>query len=196
MLPFMARSYIPVGSVEFVVKFMDTYYGTHPKPRNVPEELIQWSDRKIWDAVISKGQEPLPGHWDDHHVKCWYVIKPDVMPKYGRFQVSEEIDFVSEWRAFVFNGELVGLQWYSGDFTRFPPIDAIRDAMRYFKSAPVAYTLDVGMMPIGKWTIVEVHDFFSCGLYGFADHTKLPFMFWRWWKEWERSISLKETPAL
>ena len=49
--------------------------------------------------------------------------------------------------------------------------------------APVAYTLDIGV----KWKeggnetfVIECHDFYSCGLYGFSDLNKLPFMFNRW----------------
>jgi hypothetical protein len=54
-----------------------------------------------------------------------------------------------------------------------------------FKSAPIAYTLDVG---INKNTntvfLVEAHDFFSCGLYGFADHRIYPQMLYRWFREY------------
>lgn len=31
-----------------------------------------------------------------------------------------------------------------------------------------------------------VHDFFSCGLYGFADHNILPYMFKDWFKEFTK----------
>jgi len=44
---------------------------------------------------------------------------------------------------------------------------------------PIAYTLDVGVVN-DKTYIIEVHDFFSCGLYGFSNHQILPFMFSRW----------------
>jgi len=48
--------------------------------------------------------------------------------------------------------------------------------------APVAYTLDVGINNRSTF-VIEVHDFFACGLYGFADLNLLPLMFYRWFKE-------------
>lgn len=45
------------------------------------------------------------------------------------------------------------------------------------------YTLDVSVFN-NKTSIIEVHDFFSCGLYGFNDFRHLPFMFYRWFNEY------------
>lgn len=36
-----------------------------------------------------------------------------------------------------------------------------------------AYTLDVAVKEDGDADILELHDFFACGLYGFADPTAL-----------------------
>ena len=38
-----------------------------------------------------------------------------------------------------------------------------------------AYTLDVGILPNGRTAVIEVHNFVSCGLYGF-DHPVLTAM--------------------
>ncbi len=73
------------------------------------------------------------------------------------------------------NGELVGLQNYSGDFVNFPDVKKINKMISVY-AGPVAYTLDVGINSRGTF-VVEVHDFFSCGLYGFSDRKILPFMF-------------------
>jgi hypothetical protein len=53
----------------------------------------------------------------------------------------------------------------------------------YSKEAPVAYTLDVGVNKKHTF-IIEAHDFFSCGLYGFADLKLLPLMFYRWFRDY------------
>jgi len=45
-----------------------------------------------------------------------------------------------------------------------------------YTDAPRAYTLDVGINVFGT-TIIEVHPFVSCGLYGFHDLKVLPQMF-------------------
>ena len=36
-----------------------------------------------------------------------------------------------------------------------------------------AYTLDVAVKEDGDTDILELHDFFACGLYGFSDPTAL-----------------------
>ena len=50
-----------------------------------------------------------------------------------------------------------------------------------YSNSPHAYTLDVGVTENGETVVIEVHDFFSCGLYGFLRTDKLPYMFWRWY---------------
>ena len=82
-------------------------------------------------------------------------------------------------RCFVYQNKLVGLQNYSGDFTKFPNVDIINKMIDTYKSSPVAYTLDVAIDK-NNTVVIEVHDFFSCGLYGFNDHRILPYMFSKW----------------
>lgn len=55
--------------------------------------------------------------------------------------------------------------------------------IKQYNAAPVAYTLDVGISN-SKTLIIEVHDFFSCGFYGFSEHKIIPFMFSRWFNEY------------
>ena len=81
----------------------------------------------------------------------------------GNHQISEYLRGIdSEWRAFVYKGKLVGLQNYCGEFTKFPSVRQINAMISAYKSAPVAYTLDVGVTDLGT-VVIEVHDFFSCG---------------------------------
>jgi ATP-grasp domain, R2K clade family 2 len=102
----------------------------------------------------------------------------------GNYQISEKINIDSEWRAFVYDGKLVGLQNYSGDFTRFPDIRTIKGMIEMYKSSPIAYTLDIGINDDSGTFVIECHDFFSVGLYGFADYKRLPHMFYQWFQEY------------
>lgn len=45
-----------------------------------------------------------------------------------------------------------------------------------YTNSPRAYTLDIGINEFGT-TVIEVHPFVSCGLYGFHDLKVLPQMF-------------------
>lgn len=177
------KNYIPIGSVEFVSKFLEYFYGTTPKPRNIPIELIPYAER----TVINGTEKDING---EKFVKSNDKIKSftnicDVAPQ-GNYQISDVVSFGSEWRGFVYRNKLVGLQNYAGDFTLFPRIKTIGYMIEDFsKSAPIAYTLDVGIMiPHEHTVIIEVHDFFSCGLYGFSYHKKLPYMFSDWFNEY------------
>jgi hypothetical protein len=199
-------SYVPVGSVEFVTNHLQHFYNLVPKPINVPEELFRHPSFDFTMRKIFNGNhmdlEDLKGKWfvksndkikgfsevlrlDDNH--SWNI-------PVGNYQISEYINIDSEWRAFVYDSKLVGLQNYCGDFTKFPSIGIIEEMISAYKSAPIAYTLDVG---VGKGIyhekygfhlhnetfVIEVHDFFSCGLYGF-NSTSYPYMLHRWYKEY------------
>ena len=46
------KDYIPIGSVEFVTEFLQTFYGLTPKPKNVPEELMkEFTGREIFNGT-------------------------------------------------------------------------------------------------------------------------------------------------
>jgi hypothetical protein len=193
----MHEKYVPIGSVEFVSEFLQHFYGLTPKPINVPEELFspQFSHRPIYNGTEADVLK-LNGRWfvksndkikgftelllcDRNHV--WGIPK-------GNYQISAQISIESEWRAFVFDKKLVGLRNYAGEFTKFPNVYTIESMIRAYKSAPVAYTLDVGINSNGTF-VIECHDFFSCGLYGFDDHAKLPLMYHRWfWQYIQREM--------
>lgn len=170
--------YIPIGSVEFVSKYIYDYYGLTPKPINIPIELIDenWTSR----TVINGTEKDIKGEKfvkSNDKIKSFTEICKSA-PE-GNYQISDVINIQSEWRAFVYKKQLVGLQNYSGKFDIFPNVEKIEEMIFYYKSQPVAYTLDVGISH-GETVIIEVHDFFSCGLYGFSDHNILPFMFSNW----------------
>jgi hypothetical protein len=171
-------NYIPIGSVEFVSKYIVDYYGMTPKPKNIPLELIgkNWTGR----TVINGTEKDIIG---EKFVKSNDKIKSfteicKIAPE-GNYQISDLIDIESEWRAFIFEGKLVGLQNYSGEFDIFPNVDKIKAMINAYKTQPIAFTLDVAISN-NDTVIIEVHDFFSCGLYGFSEHKILPFMFSKW----------------
>jgi hypothetical protein len=187
-------SYVPVGSVEFVSEFLKHFYNISPKPKNIPDELFQCVNRPVFNGTEKDVEKLVNDKWfikSNDKIKGYTeLVKIDdtnrpKLPK-GNYQFSEFIKIDSEWRAFVYQSKLVGLQNYSGDFTVFPNVFTIKDFISNYKSAPVAYTLDVSVEEFNhfKTDVIEVHDFFSCGLYGFADHGILPNMFYRWFIEY------------
>jgi hypothetical protein len=186
------KNYVPVGSVEFVIVFLEKFYGLTPKPLNVPEELFDpyYSSRPIFNENNTSLKIYNDFKWfvkSNDKIKGFSEIiklsKPYSIPE-GNYQISEYINIYSEWRAFIYNGKLVGLQNYSAEFTKFPDINKIHAMIKAYKSAPVAYTLDVGIDGSNNTFVIECHDFFSCGLYGFADHRIYPQMLYKWFKNY------------
>jgi len=174
-------NYIPVGSVEFVSYYLMKYYGLQPSPINIPEELMKelflrrdvkyGTEKDVEDGKFVKSHDQIKGFVE--------ILDGRNHVKPGNYLISEVVDIESEWRVFVYNGKIVGLQNYSGDFMTFPNIDMLKAMVMEYKNCPPAYTLDVGINKRGTF-VIEVHDFFSCGLYGFTAHSILPFMFSRW----------------
>jgi hypothetical protein len=165
-----------------------SYNISNIKPLNIPDKLIKPEYTKRWIKLvkttantINTGKTPIFVK-DNTKIKGWTnIVETNRGYPPGDYLISEYIEIDSEWRAFVFNNRLIGLQNYSGDFTMFPDIKLIKKMISDF-NYPNAYTLDVGINDKETF-IIECHDFFSCGLYGFSDYKMLPLMFINTWNK-------------
>ena len=203
----LLENYTPVGSVEFVCEYIKKYYGENniPKPINIPNELIfdYYLKRNIRFQDIKNGA--VCNSFINNIIKYPCFIKSDTQIKKftniiysadelkyapdDMYMISDIIDIDSEYRCFVYKNKLVSIQNYSGDFTMFPNINIINEMIDEYKNAPIAYTLDVGINTYVDSTnnntfIIEAHDMFCCGLYGFNDSRILPQMFNNWYNEY------------
>ena len=138
--------------------------------KDIPQEIIK--DGKRWflkDASVLKGWNNLLNETD---------TEGNIIPLH-RYVVSERVLFESEYRVFVLEDEVRGIQLYQGDPLCFPDGGFIKQAcMQYTalcEERPHAYTMDIGISS-GRTMLIEIHPFVSCGLYGFCD-TCLPDMF-------------------
>ena len=183
---------VPIGTVEFVLEFIKRHHNIdNVRPINIPLELRKPEYTKRWVEIsehsIIKGKNIIQHIRtspifvkDNIKIKGYCnIVQPDTQVPQGEFLVSEFIDIESEWRAFIYEKQLVGLQNYSDDFTIFPDVQLIRQMIEDYKNCPPAYTLDVGINKTKGSFIIEVHSFFSCGLYGFGNNKLLPQMFIR-----------------
>ena len=177
------KNYIPIGSVEFVCDYIDYFYHKTVKPINVPQQLMDYKFTK---------RDIFNGNMNDVNNTNWYksskkFIKSNEKIKHiteicnyinipGWFQISEVINILSEYRVFVFHGRIIGLKHYDGQFDIFPNMDIIHEMVKVYTKCPPAYTLDIAVTDKNDTVVIECHDFFSCGLYGF-EHVNLPYMF-------------------
>lgn len=192
-----SKDICPVGSLEFCLDYYKAL-GISLRPKNIPQELSLFTGG-VWR--MQSGDEPLvspdliwPGHQE--------FIKSDTKFKYpgnglyesfsefkktkyydpnDTYQVSRYIpDIVNEWRIFVYNGEVLDCKCYFSDSPLDIKVPNRERVLEMVKKIDLpAFTLDLGCSKSMKDILIEVHDFFSCGLYGFADYNKLPYMFFR-----------------
>lgn len=114
------------------------------------------------------------------------VFDYDAAKKFVGKQISTVVpDIVSEWRIFVdkkdLRGPVVGCENYTGDPIMFPRRDRIMQFIDAYKSSPEVYTLDVMVDSHGNTWVLECHEFFSYGLYGF-EYISIPYMINRAWQ--------------
>ena len=96
--------------------------------------------------------------------------------------ISSRMDFASEYRCFILEGEILDIRKYRGDYEVTPNFHQIKQMVKAYKSAPIAYALDVGVLGNGDTFVVECNDAYSLGPYGF-DNFNLTRMFIMRWKQ-------------
>lgn len=191
-------SYCPVGSIEFCQK-----HGIKTLPRNIPPQLKQYA---VGHVTSKKFELDLSKLW---HVKSSKVIKHSKNGVWSllyrenfpfedeEFQAVEWLNegFISEWRVFVLDGNIIDMQNYAGDIWTLPSKETILHMIYDFEHAkgsnvPPAYTLDVGVVSCKSLNtkVIEVHDFYACGTYNLNDHYHYPIMLWEWWNWYRRNV--------
>lgn len=106
--------------------------------------------------------------------------------------ISEPVNFISEWRAYVVHGMVKNLEFcdHGGDATRLPDVTSIDDAVRVLVStnqAPAGFVIDFGVLSSGETALIEMNDGFSFGAYG-----NLPAeVYWDLtWARWQELVKL------
>ena len=187
---------IPVGTLDFVRQALGNITGNRHftlAPCEVPLCLQRFTGRTydivrgkdILKEVIQDGTRWFIKdaselkYWNNllYDGDCMRFIHPD-----REYVVSERVVFESEYRTFIFRGEILAVQHYLGNPLVFPSADTLNEIVVAYQANhhPESYTLDVGILRSGKTpgvtVIIEVHPFVSCGLYGFCGN-ELPDMF-------------------
>lgn len=170
-------------------------------PLDYPDELLSFTGRKIWQSTLFT---------ITNHPEYWHVfVKPimdvkrfrgtlldkseDLIKLGGGLEdidvwCSEKVKFLSEWRIWVLEGEIVGLSPYRGQWDLFPDADVLKKAVKAYKSAPKAYALDFGITDEGKTLLVEVSDAYALSSFGLDSVLYTKILITRW-KELTERIS-------
>lgn len=168
-----------IGSVEATIAYFKECNIEVPKPLGYPESLKNFLGRTIIETTFGELGDDYPyfvkpsgqvklftGDVVEKKEHLGYLIDSGAKPETPVFK-STLINFISEFRCFVTNGQLKGIQYYLGDFTEFPDTTDIARMIAAYRDCPSAYTLDVGIGEDGKTYLVEVNDMWAIGSYGF-----------------------------
>lgn len=94
--------------------------------------------------------------------------------------LSPVVDFLSEYRCFVLEGQILDVRLYKGDWSKAPDRKTLEGAVAAWKTQPVAWTLDIGVTSKGDNLLVEVNDGYSFGNYGLLSTSYAQMLEARW----------------
>jgi hypothetical protein len=194
---------IVVACIETTNKYFERFGMPPKKALNIPDELNQWKylRRAIKKTTMGDLREHAEGYIKTNN---GIFVKPDgrakefiggVVEAADRVPIffkdiaddcpillSEPVKFVSEYRGYVIDGQLVGLYWYIGDFRIFPDVAIIEEAIKDYTSQPAGYSIDFGVTDKGETLLIECNDGWSLGNYG-LDAGKYSKLLARRWME-------------
>lgn len=146
----------------------------------IPDEVKEFAGRKIEKSTILKIKS-------DKQLGQSFFIKPVITKQFPSQVVdnyplitycgqeiknlwecwkSELVNFVSEYRIFIIEKEIVGCQYYLGDFSIFPDWAIIKECVEKIENQPKGWCLDFGITDSGKTLLIEANDGYAIGDYG------------------------------
>ena len=191
-IPF-SKDNIAVDWIEDTYKYFEKNGISVRKSLNIPEELKKFRKvefMKMKDFLLDtrvpifikpdgKAKSFPSGVVKNNSNKK--LLFSDVDPEES-CMISEVIDIVSEYRCYILRGEIIGIYNYLGNIFKFPDPNSICDFLDAYKSAPIAYSLDVAVTSANETIFLECNDAWSLGNYG-LDAQKYSKMLEARWKE-------------
>lgn len=200
----ISRTNIIVGYIQTIRKYFDLLGVTVNDNFSIPPELEKYLGRKITYTTLgefkrtakvpvfikpTRTKEFVAGVITKlENIPFFFKDKPDekmdfdptYVPDDTSVLLSEVVDFVSEYRCYVIDGELKGIKHYMGDIRVFPNTAVIDLAISDFTTAPVGYAIDFGITRDGRTLLVEANDGWGLGNYGLNDVTYSTLLAKRW----------------
>lgn len=187
------KRYMVVGCIEDTIIHLKRLGIDVPKPLNIPEELMDYTKRKIEIMTMAefKKNATVPifvKPYDELKKFPSGVLKNqssintffNEIPDNFKVMTSEIVNMVTEYRGFVRRGKLVGLKNYIGDFRVFPDVNVIDECISKYTSAPISYTIDFAVTDKGETILIECNDGWSVGNYGLDGEIFAGFLMDRW----------------
>ncbi len=187
----LARDDIVAAGISVIRRALARLGVPVPEPLDYPESLRALMLRRVWTTTLGRirADEPYPVFIKPREGKRFTGLAAHSRSELLRVAhidddvpvwASEPRRFVSEWRAYVLRGEVLGVGHYVGDPLRFPDADRVRAFLAAYREAPVAFALDVGVLDDGTTDLVEVNDAYALGNYGIPSSLYVQMIEARW----------------
>lgn len=173
------------GSVPFILQAMRQLNIVPPEHTPYPDVLTPWLHRRVWKEprlrnvldALDNGRGPL----FIKPAKGWkrftgFVTDYSDDPRFNGVSknipvwVSEPVNFVSEWRAYVLNGVVLAIKFadHGGDRNVTLDTSEVEVAVATLiqaGQAPAGFVIDFGVTQDGLTALIEMNDGFSFGAY-------------------------------
>ncbi len=157
---------------------------------NYPKELEKYLGRRIWTVKckdLYKEQLPIfikpvkekaakgvvVRSWED--AEDYKMLDPE-----SEIICSDVVNFVSEWRCFIWYGRIVGIQNYFGNSDVRCDYTVLNAAVIDYGNMPSGCSLDFGVTDDGRTLLIEMNDGFAIGCYGLQDTSYAKLLSARW----------------
>lgn len=187
-----------VGGIGSVKKALINIGVTPPNPIDIPECLNKFTNRKVWETTLKDihvNEELWPVFikplnegklFTGHVIKSFVDLIKTSGPQMDLpVMASEVVKWEAEYRCFILKGEVIDARRYQGDINWYPDIKKVQEIANSFTNAPIAYSIDVGLMIDSSGvkhdtSLVEVNDGYSLGIYGLPAFKQVKMIIARW----------------
>lgn len=200
------RRSLPLGDDTFIMGAMPAMHGAMkqlgipvPAPNDYPDALKDFFHRRIWrstlrglEAQVQSGlSQPVfakPAERRKDFTGRVFAGNDDLYflgdtSRRQEIWCSEVVEWVSEYRFYVVDDQIVGQDHYAGDESLCPSRESVEEALHAYRrsgQAPAAYGIDFGVLATGETALVEANDGYSLGAYKIAGEPYASVLMTRW----------------
>ena len=194
---------LKITSNDFIAGEIETMFTAmkqldiHYEYNDYPKCLHKYLHRKIWESTIGDIKTEL---FDKGFINPVFIKPKDKLKKFTGFVIksiddlgkinnsgdnikiicSEPVNFVSEYRCPVINGEVRDFCFYSGDINAIINKGVVQEIVKDFVNSPKAYCIDAGVLDTGETALIEINDAMSIGIYSMPKELYAELLMVRW----------------
>lgn len=185
------RRQLPLDDRSLVVGDMPCIFGAlkqlgipAPLPNDYPAALGEFLHRRVWKSTLGALQHSLadgysrsifakPAQRCKRFTGGVFDSESDLyrvagVSRHEKLLCAEVVTWLSEYRVYVVNSEIISVDWYAGDREIEIDLQEVARAIRMLDIAGesvAGYAIDFGVLATGATALVEMNDGFALGAY-------------------------------